>query len=274
MPEPSPANPLNKLLDVAFLPKLIDPESLTGRIAVVTDVLRATTTIVNAVSNGAEQILPQPGIEAARKLHEELPGALLGGERNGKIVAGFHQGNSPIEYTPNVIQGKTLILATTNGTVAMEHCRSAKQVLIGAMINVGAVAEAIFAGSKSLNQKVTVICSGTDGFITSEDVVFAGALVARLVADEKIGDSGVDSKSPIETESPNLLSDNAKIALDHWRAIERTTTPDKPLADFFRAAAGGVNLVKIGHDEDIVFASQIDTVPVVPELNLGAWSIR
>jgi 2-phosphosulfolactate phosphatase len=267
-PEPSPANPLHKFLDVAFLPTLLDPQSLTGRIAVVTDVLRATTTIANAIANGAKQVLPQPGIEAARKCQAENPSALLGGERNGKIVAGFHHGNSPIEYTTDVIAGKTLVLATTNGTVAMEHCRSAEKVLIGAMVNVGAVAKAITDGSNLLDKKVTVICSGTDGFITSEDVSFAGALVERLI--EREDDRAPENKA----RSLNLLSDNAKIALDHWQAISRSLTPDRPLADFFREAGGGVNLVRIGHDEDIVFASKIDAVPVVPELNLKTWSIR
>ncbi len=123
---------------------MLEPGSLSGKTVIVVDVLRATTTIIHALSNGATQVLPQPSVESARTAFADCDGsALIGGERGGKIVDGFHHGNSPIEYTSEIIAGKTLILATTNGTVAMERCRAANRVLIGAMINVGAVAELV-----------------------------------------------------------------------------------------------------------------------------------
>ncbi len=246
-------------LNVVLLPSLIDPDSLVNKTVIVVDVLRATTTIVNALNHGAIQVLPQPSVEAARTAHDAHNGeSLIGGERGGKIVDGFHQGNSPIEYTPEVITGKTLILATTNGTVAMEQCRAAKRILIGAMVNLDAVAKAVESDSQ-----VTVMCSGTDRIITSEDVMFAGALMDRLL------------KLRAETDAlPDVLTDTAKLALDHWRTTEGAIQAGKPLADFFRNARGGINLVKIGHDADIVFASQINTVPVVPELDVASWSIR
>ncbi|MFK7766303.1 MAG: 2-phosphosulfolactate phosphatase [Mariniblastus sp.] len=247
------------VLDVALLPSLVEPESLRGQTVVVVDVLRATTTITNSLFNGCAQVLPQPSIESARAAHEAFAGeSLLGGERGGQIVDGFHNGNSPIEYTEKLIKGKTLILATTNGTVAMERCREAKRVLIGAMVNLAAVAKAI-----EDDPMVTVVCSGTDRFITSEDVVFAGALMQRLIENRK-----ADGK-PV-----GQLTDNATIALDHWQAKGRAIEKGGSLADHFRNAKGGINLVRIGHDPDIVFASQIDAVPVVPELDLESWSIR
>ena len=253
------ANEPRFVLDVALLPSLIKPESLCGQTVVVVDVLRATTTITHALLNGCEQVLPQPSIEAARAAHTDFAGeSLMGGERGGKIVDGFHNGNSPIEYTPEVIKGKTLILATTNGTVAMERCRSANRILIGAMVNLGAVADAL----KDTPQ-VTVVCSGTDRFITSEDVIFGGALVERLV--EMRSAAG----KPI-----GQLTDNATIALNHWRQTKHAVKNGRELVDHFRNAKGGINLVKIGHDPDIQFAAQIDSVPVVPELDIATWSIR
>ena len=261
MPTNSNANP-SPILDVVLLPSLIEPESLSGKTVVVVDVLRATTTIIHALHNGAEKVLPQPSIEAAHAAHAAEPGeALLGGERGGKIVDGFHNGNSPVEYTPAVISGKTLILATTNGTVAMERCRSADRVLIGAMVNLGALTNVLID-----QPLVTVVCSGTDGWVTSEDVLFGGALMERLVQARTAAGQPVGK-----------LTDTASIALNHWRNTKRNVDDangSETLADVFRNARGGINLVRIGHDPDIVFASQIDKVPVVPELDLEKWSIR
>jgi len=259
LPSTPPKTPTSTTLDAVLLPSLVDPESLSGRTVVVVDVLRATTTIANALSNGAHQVLPQPSVDAARSAHQAFSGnALIGGERGGKIVEGFHNGNSPVEYQPEIISGKTLILATTNGTVAMERCRAAKRILIGSMINLSAVANAVQS-----DPKVTVMCSGTDGIITSEDVLFAGAFLDCLLQLRSTSASQAD-----------LLTDTAKIALGHWRETQAMVEQGKSLADFFRVARGGINLVKIGHDADIVFASQINSVPVVPELHITDWSIR
>lgn len=247
------------ILDVALLPSLVAPEALKNRTVIVVDVLRATTTIVHALHNGCEQVLPQPSVEAAFAAHQAFEGhAVIGGERGGRIVDGFHHGNSPIEYTPEAITNKSLILATTNGTVAMEHCRAAKRVFMGAMVNLGAVADVVLD-----EPEVTVVCSGTDRHITSEDVIFAGALMERLI--EKRQSAG----KPV-----GQLTDMASIAVNHWQNTKQSLSNQSPLADVFRNARGGINLVKIGNDPDIVFASKIDTVPVVPELDLNKWSIR
>ena len=247
------------VLDVALLPSMIDPIALSGKTVVVIDVLRATTTIVHALHNGGEQVLPQPSVESAFAAHASFEGdSLIGGERGGKIVDGFHNGNSPIEYTSDVVIGKTLILATTNGTVAMERCRSAKRVLIGAMVNLGAVAKLV-----EDDPLVTVVCSGTDQFVTSEDVICAGAIMERIIENRTAAGKHVGQ-----------LSDVANIALGHWQTTKREIENGKSLAEFFRNARGGINLVKLGRNPDIEFASQIDSVPVVPELELTSWSIR
>lgn len=243
--------------DVALLPVAAEP--LEGNVVVVVDVLRATTTIISALANGAAEVIPAPSIDAAKDLHNRLgDGSIMGGERQGKIVDGFHQGNSPIEYTADVVRGKQLILATTNGTVAMEHCRGAKQILIGAMVNVDAVAEKIFD-----QDRVSVVCSGTDRIITSEDVCFAGLLMQRISA--KRADANLE---------PPFLTDAATIALDHWRAVEQKIQNGHPLVDTFRTARGGINLVRIGHDADIAFASTIDSFSTVPVLDQARWAIK
>lgn len=250
----------DKRIDVAFLPDQVEVEQLHQRTVVVTDVLRATTTMIAALANGCQKIWPQPSVEAARKCHLENPGAILGGERGGRVIEGFHQGNSPLEYSPDLISGKALILATTNGTVALERCRKAKRVLVGAMVNLSAVAEQI-----SPDQNLTIVCSGTDGEFTSEDVLFAGALVERLVPNDHAFHL---------LEQQDQLSDRAFIALNHWLAIKKTIGNGNTLVDYFRVARGGVNLVKIGMVNDLVFAAEIDSHKNVPSLDLNRWEIR
>lgn len=247
------------VIDVALLPSAIKADELAGQTVVVVDVLRATSTIINALNNGCEQVLPQPSIESARERYASLPDtSVMCGERNGKIVDGFHHGNSPLEYTSEAIAGKTIILATTNGTVAMETCRAADRVLIGAMINVSAVANELVDVPR-----VTVVCSGTDRLITSEDVIFAGLLTERIL--ELRDAAGAE---------PTKLTDPATIAMHHWRTRKAETDSGEELADFFRNCRGGIHLVRIGHDADVVFAAQIDVLDRVPELNLDSWSIR
>ena len=144
----------------------------------------------------------------------------------------------------------------------MERCRSASRVLIGAMVNLGALTDVLID-----QPLVTVVCSGTDGWVTSEDVLFGGALMERLI------EVNTAAGKPV-----GKLTDTAKIALNHWKNTKQNThqadVSENTLADVFRNARGGINLVKIGHDPDIVFASQIDKVPVVAELDLEKWSIR
>ena len=247
------------ILDVALLPSAINPESLAGQTVVVVDVLRATTTIVNALTNGCREVLPQPSIEGARQQHATMTdSSVMCGERQGKIVDGFHHGNSPLEYTPEAIANKSVILATTNGTVAMECCRAADRVFIGAMVNVAAVADRLVDVPR-----VTVVCSGTDRLITSEDVVFAGLLVERIL--ERRRQANVEESK---------LTDPANIALDHWRTLKaQIESGALTLADHFRNCRGGINLVRIGHDADVAFAAQIDVRDRVPELDLASWSI-
>ena len=250
------SNAATHRFDVALLPAAAEP--LDGSTVVVVDVLRATTTIVSALSNGAKEVLPQPSIEAARTAHQSIgKNSVMGGERQGKIVDGFHHGNSPLEYTSEAILGRILILATTNGTVAMEACRSADRVLIGAMVNVDAVAEVVYD-----IPRVCVMCSGTDRIITSEDVCFAGLLLERMLA-----------RRAAKNLSAPFLTDAANIALDHWRTVDREVATGKPLVEFFKTARGGINLVRIGHEADVEFASRIDSFDTVPELDLQAWKI-
>src|SRR5262245_35942829 len=106
---------------VHLLPSLIPPGALRGGVAVVIDVLRASTVIVQALASGCEAVIPTLEIDEARRIATSLPAgkSLLGGERHGLPIEGFDLGNSPGDYTDEVCSGKTLVITTTNGTKAI-----------------------------------------------------------------------------------------------------------------------------------------------------------
>lgn len=238
---------------VVFLPQWMKPADVAGRTVVVTDVLRASTTMVAALEAGASRIRPTPDIPTALEWKDRLgPSAVLGGERGGVIIPGFHAGNSPREFTAGSIGGRELVLCTTNGTVALESCREARRVLIGALVNVGAVADRVREDAAG-----TVLCAGTDGHFTSEDLLFAGALLDALMV------RGVALE----------LDDRASVALAWWRSARRRVDGGERLATVLGEGRGGRNLLKLGYDADIEFCADVDRLRVVPELDREAWTI-
>src|SRR5262249_8185995 len=145
-------------IDVYLLPALVEPHELTGKTVVVIDVLRATTTIIHALASGAREVLPFLEIgEAQQKATEVGETAVLGGERGGKPIPGFDLGNSPAEYTPDKVRGKTVVFTTTNGTRAMLRCHAAQRVLVGAFVNFSAVCREVGG-----EQELAFVCAGTD----------------------------------------------------------------------------------------------------------------
>ena len=164
-------------LNVYALPRFVEPEEMAGGTAVVIDVLRATTTIVHALDAGADEIIPCLEVADALALAGRFPAdeVVLGGERHGLPIEGFQLGNSPDEYTPDRVGGKTVVLTTTNGTRAMIHARQADEVLIAAFVNASAVVRRLFD-----REHVHILCAGTDGKISEDDVLLAGLLVERL----------------------------------------------------------------------------------------------
>lgn len=141
----------------------------------VFDVLRATSTIVTALEHGVKQIVPMGTTEEALAMVVVWPDALLGGERNGDKVEGFDLGNSPEEYLSH--SGQSIILTTTNGTGAIRACMSASTTLIGSLLNMGALVEAV----ESLKpEQLLVVCAGTGDQMALEDVWAAGLLVSHF----------------------------------------------------------------------------------------------
>lgn len=155
------------------------PGDLDGAAAIVIDTLRMTSVAAAAMNNGCAGLLACATVEAAREA-AQAQGALLGGERSALKIDGFDFSNSPLEYTREAIGGKRLVMTTTNGTRAIAACAPARRLLLAALVNVGAVAEAC-----KEEASVAIVCAGTAGAFTLEDALTAGALSLCLNADEK-----------------------------------------------------------------------------------------
>src|SRR5271165_3967965 len=163
---------------VHLLPQLAPAGALAGGLAVVIDVLRATTTIVHALAAGCADVRPCAEVDEARQLADGMRAGrvLLGGERGGEPLPGFDLGNSPGAYTAQRCKGCTIVLTTTNGTRALHRAAEASRVLIAGFVNYSAVCEQLRLDARPVH----IICSGTEGEVSLEDTILAGALVDFL----------------------------------------------------------------------------------------------
>jgi 2-phosphosulfolactate phosphatase len=241
-------------LDVYFLPTETTPEDVAHRTVVVIDVLRATTTILFALDAGAREVIPCLEVEDAKKMAERFgETVVLGGEREGKPIPGFTFGNSPSEYTRQSVGGRTLIFTTTNGTRAMQACRKASRVLIGAFVNLSRVVAAL-----EHTDRAALLCAGTNGRVTREDVLFAGAVI-RALRDKRV--------------AFDRLNDEAELAIAAWDATVDDFKASDQLLDALSASRGGRNLIELDYKSDIILAAQINSHPVLGELRLAEWRI-
>ncbi len=212
--------------------------------AVVIDVLRATTTLLFALKSGAERIIPAESVEIARQLRRKFSNALLCGERNGTKIPGFDLGNSPLEYIPENVRGKTLIYASTNGSVMMKKvARVAKRVFLASLRNVSAAARKIY---NSGARKVLIACSGREGFFSLEDTYCAGVFYEKL---EEIAEKQVRG-----------TNDGTTLAYSLVRSYGHSVD------EIFRNSEHARYLASLGLGEDISLAGEIDADEIVPEV--------
>jgi 2-phosphosulfolactate phosphatase len=226
---------------VHLLPAEVSAGSLRGGVAVVVDVLRASTTMIHALAAGCREIRPCATVREARQLAATFPPGqvLLGGERGGRPLPGFDLGNSPAEYTPERCRDRILILTTSNGTRALLHAQQAAEVLLAGFVNLHAVCACLAHERRCLH----VLCAGTEGEVALEDVLLAGALVEELCRRGAVRGN-----------------DSARLAQAAY-AQERHR-----LRAALEDSQGGRILRRLGYDEDIRAAARIDAVPVVPHM--------
>jgi 2-phosphosulfolactate phosphatase len=243
---------MNRILNVHLLPELANPHDLAGHTSVVIDILRASTTITAALDAGAKSIVPCLTVEEARQLASQRPGAMLGGERGGKPLPGFDFGNSPAEYTSDRVAGRTIVFTTTNGTAAMTRCMGSAHVFVGAIVN-----RAALCGRLADEARVDLICAGTNDEFSLDDALAAGAIVERLAIER----------------SDWELNDAALICRSFWRNEVGSSGDHGSIAAALSRSIGGRNLIEIGLQDDLPFASRLDSSDRIPELDRSNWEI-
>jgi 2-phosphosulfolactate phosphatase len=212
-----------------------------GTHVVVIDVLRASSTIVQAYESGVERIIPVAGVEEATRLLPTLDRekALLCGEQEGIKVDGFDLGNSPLEYVGTAVRGKTLVFSTTNGTTAMVKAAASDEIAVGCFLNLKAVvAHLISSGA----ERVSILCAGTNGLLSLEDFLCAGLMVNGLV----------------EAYHNQLGLNDAAVAA---RLLAASMTD---IFEVVSRSSHGQYLSNLGFKDDLEFCSRLDLYSSVP----------
>ncbi|WP_234117149.1 2-phosphosulfolactate phosphatase family protein [Clostridium hydrogenum] len=216
----------------------IKKDKMIGKSAVVIDMLRATSVITTAINNGCTRVIPvltiEEALETAKKVKEDV---ILGGERKGLKINGFDFSNSPLEYKTEIVQGKTLVMTTTNGTKAIRGSLTAKHILIGSVLNARAVAERLI----ELKKDVVIVNAGTYGEFSIDDFICSGYIINCLKekTDAELSDVAITA---------NYVYEN-----------------NKDIKEFTKLAKHYKRIVELGLEDDFEYCCQKDTIKVVPE---------
>lgn len=234
-------------MKVSLFPTLLDAgrDSLEGVVVVVIDVLRFTSTVIAALEAGAKEVIPVLDVETACKLAGPAPrrAKLLAGERMGRPIEGFDLFNSPLEFAAERVGGATIIMSTSNGSRAVVEASRASRLLICAINNISAVAREI----ESLD-RVSILCSGSDGGIAIEDLYCGGLLIDMLggrIEYDCLGDAGLS-------------------------ALMLARSAGSDAEKLLRLSMRGKELVAAGYENDVIFCSKMDRSVSVPEMKRGA----
>jgi 2-phosphosulfolactate phosphatase len=204
-------------LHTCFSPALIHLYDVNNSIVVIIDVLRATSTIATALKNGARCVIPVDSVSRCIELGRQISG-ITAGERDGKVAEGLEYGNSPFEYPKDFVEGKTLVLTTTNGTrllhMALE--KGAKEIITGSFPNLSAVCDHLLKA----NQNVILGCAAWKDRVNMEDVLFAGAVISRIRESFDINcDSSHIAEAMYEKGKKNLFDFIKKTNASHYHRL-------------------------------------------------------
>lgn len=218
--------------------------NFTNRIAVVIDVLRATSVITTALNNKAQCVIPVKTIEEAQNLYASCDASktLLGGERNALKIEGFDLSNSPLEYKKHTVEGKTIIFTTTNGTNAIDNVKGAKEVILACFRNAQAVVDYVAKSGKD----ISIVCAGTEGRFSLDDGLCAGMLIELLKQQTAVE---TDDLGLLVTQYYNQNKTNLLGALSNCYHLKRLFT--------------------LGFYDDIRFCLETSCVTTIPEATEG-----
>ncbi len=218
-------------------------------VAVVIDVLRATSVMATALEAGCERIVTCREVAEAKDVASQWsPRPLLCGERGCRRIDGFDLGNSPAEYDAARVAGKTLVLTTTNGTRAIDAAANASRVLTASFLNLSAVIDAL-----QETRCLHLVCAGTEGEITAEDALLAGAILIEC-----------ETRYGAET-----VGDDSVLARQLWRSwfgdCSAGDVSPGELSRRLRETRGGRNLVRLGFEDDLDRCAAVNSLKAVPE---------
>jgi len=229
-------------IDLFVIPLEIAEEKLKDRTVVVIDVLRASTSICQALASGAKEVIPMDSPAEAIELADSLSSdkVLLCGEREGQIIEGFDLGNSPLEYTPDRVKGRTLIFSSTSGSRTIVRARLASDTMVGGLVNIQSVMDYF---PDSLDDLV-ILCAGKWQYYSMEDCVCGGMLIDKL----------------LERYQSVELNDGANTARILYQYYKDS------LLDMINNSAHGRYLASIGMEKDLSLCAALNSIPVLPRL--------
>lgn len=233
-------------IDLFLQPAPLNRVNTENKSVVVIDVLRFCTTVCTALKAGARGVIPTDGPGEAGDMRNRLgaDGAVVAGERDGVKLESFKFGNSPLEFTPEAVGGKFVIMTTTNGTSIFTRGYTSGPVIAGALVNISRVAERI----AEENQDVIIVCSGQEGSFSIEDTICGGMLIYLLI-----------NRHGVKV----ALNDAASLALLLYESNEDA------IGETIAQGEHGRFLASIGFGRDVEMSSEIDAVPVLPILRDG-----
>lgn len=230
-------------LDVFFTPGQVKPTDTAGRLVLIVDVLRASTTVATALGNGAKTVIPLEGPEEVIFRSKEFARTqiLLAGEQKMHPITGFDLGNSPQAFTPEAVEGKTILITTTNGTRTLLGVQGARDIVIASYVNFTAVLAMMKVAARS-NTDIAIICAGDEGSFTLEDAACAGRYVRAI------------PKRAGSVVANDAASASVLIERKYGDNIEKV----------FKESSHGQALESAGFGDDLAAAAEVDSYPVVP----------
>jgi 2-phosphosulfolactate phosphatase len=236
-------------LHTSLSPSLLNLYEVSNSIVVIIDVLRATSTIATALYNGAKCVIPVDTVTRCMEIGRQIDG-ITAGERDGQIAEGLVYGNSPFEYPREFIEGKTLVLTTTNGTrllhMALE--KGAKEIITGSFPNLTAVCDHLV----QRNQNVILGCAAWKDRVNIEDMLFAGAVISEIGKHFQINcDSSHIAATMYEKAKKDLFAFMKKNEASHYH-----------------------RLMNFGLEKDIRYCLTIDGANVLPIYEEGKLVVK